>query len=237
MIRLTISLLTLFLVSQTVFGEARTWTSKAGTTLEADLVTHRGGTVILKTTQGKEITLSLNALSEADQKFLAEMKSKPEPKPQLPDSKPSSKGKNKKGKSTGGSEPHPVITKAEDGAWYSPYVANLKEVFDRVIFIKAGETVDFEFDALPDDSDLDIAFIAKERGKIKNSLKPPDITVDASTPGYFAFKAVTLSDKTFETTFRDAGGANFPAQDGKVKVRLTNISSVDTSLLIAIEED
>lgn len=49
---------------------ARTWTSAAGSTLEAELAGFENGSVTLRKPDGKELTLHVRQLSEADRRFL-----------------------------------------------------------------------------------------------------------------------------------------------------------------------
>lgn len=49
---------------------ARTWTSSTGKTVEADLVSRQGATVMLQTTDGRRLSITVDGLSAADQAFL-----------------------------------------------------------------------------------------------------------------------------------------------------------------------
>lgn len=57
----------------------RTWTSSAGTEIEAKLVNHNGSTVVLEQkSNGRRLTVKLNQLSQADQDFLEELGDEPD---------------------------------------------------------------------------------------------------------------------------------------------------------------
>ena len=53
-----------------VHAEMRIWTSVKGDTIEAELVDKTGDTVILKTTEGKQLRIPVSGLSEADHEYL-----------------------------------------------------------------------------------------------------------------------------------------------------------------------
>tara|TARA_B110000305_G_C19388192_1_gene613385 strand:- start:149 stop:889 length:741 start_codon:yes stop_codon:yes gene_type:complete len=54
----------------TLNAEVRTWTSKTGTTIEADLVSINGGDVTLLKGPGKTITVNISQFSKADQAYI-----------------------------------------------------------------------------------------------------------------------------------------------------------------------
>ena len=61
-------ILCLFLYSTVwVSAETQTWTSTAGTTLEAELMEYANRTVVLKTASGRKLTLPLAKLVPEDQ--------------------------------------------------------------------------------------------------------------------------------------------------------------------------
>lgn len=69
-------LLASLLLTQFVFaGEMRTWTSEAGSTVEAEYVRSGAGNVYLKKADGAPITISLRSLSDADQEYLEGLES------------------------------------------------------------------------------------------------------------------------------------------------------------------
>ncbi|WP_411847057.1 SHD1 domain-containing protein [Roseibacillus persicicus] len=65
-------ILPLLLLATSLTAEVRTWTSQAGSKIEAEVVEVAGDKVTLKRSDGKEITAPIASLSEADQKFLRE---------------------------------------------------------------------------------------------------------------------------------------------------------------------
>ncbi len=70
-------IIALFLSSTlSLSAELRTWTSTKGSTLEAELVDFANRTVVLKSSAGRRITLSLDKLSEEDQLIVTEWASK-----------------------------------------------------------------------------------------------------------------------------------------------------------------
>ena len=60
-------------------SKLRTWTSSIGTKIEAELVSHTGEQVTLKTKAGRTLQVPLNKLSKADQEFIAAKSSSQEP--------------------------------------------------------------------------------------------------------------------------------------------------------------
>ena len=72
----TLILTVIFLTSSLSHsGEMRTWTSKDGKfSIEAELVSDRGGRVTLRKADGKRLTLTANKLSAKDQEFLSSLK-------------------------------------------------------------------------------------------------------------------------------------------------------------------
>ena len=54
-------------------ADARTWTSKAGTNIDAELVKRQGDRVALLTDKGRKLNVKIADLSEDDQQFLAEL--------------------------------------------------------------------------------------------------------------------------------------------------------------------
>ena len=66
-------------------SSTRTWTSSSGTVIEAELVSvnDKGDQAVLKTTDGRTLTVPLNKLSAEDQKYLAENAPAAAPKPAL----------------------------------------------------------------------------------------------------------------------------------------------------------
>lgn len=66
----------LFLGILLTTGFGRTWTSTAGTKVEAELVSAAGEEVTLKLDTGKEITLTLSKLSAEDQAYLTSLEEK-----------------------------------------------------------------------------------------------------------------------------------------------------------------
>jgi len=57
----------------------RKWTSKAGTTIDAELVSAGGGKVRLKTTSGKTLVVAMEQLSTADVEFIRGLRRKKSP--------------------------------------------------------------------------------------------------------------------------------------------------------------
>ena len=55
----------------------RTWTTKSGSTLEAEFIKYENGRVTLKTTDGKTMGIGLSSLIDDDQAFVKEVSSKP----------------------------------------------------------------------------------------------------------------------------------------------------------------
>jgi len=53
-----------------VHAEMRKWTSVKGDTIEAELIRKSGNTVILKTSQGKQLKIPVSGLSKADHEYL-----------------------------------------------------------------------------------------------------------------------------------------------------------------------
>lgn len=53
-----------------VHAEMRTWTSVKGDTIEAEFIKKTGNTVILKTSQGKQLKIPASGLSKADHEYL-----------------------------------------------------------------------------------------------------------------------------------------------------------------------
>jgi nucleoredoxin len=68
-----IFVLVLFSFTQ-AFGEMRTWTSSVGSTLKAELEECVGNKVVLRSANGRLITLSIKQLSQPDQKMVIEWK-------------------------------------------------------------------------------------------------------------------------------------------------------------------
>jgi hypothetical protein len=68
--KMTIGLMALFWMTGVCFGEMRTWTSKTGTTLEAEYVRDAVGNVWLKTPAGKQKKIPTSALSQEDQDYI-----------------------------------------------------------------------------------------------------------------------------------------------------------------------
>ena len=67
------ALLASILVISPCVGELREWTSSKGTKLTAELVSKTDTELTLKNKSGKEITLAIKQLSEADQQYLQEL--------------------------------------------------------------------------------------------------------------------------------------------------------------------
>ena len=59
-------------------SHGRTWTSTAGSTIEAELVSHEGGEVCLKTPAGKTVKLKLSQLAAPDQDYILSLEKKSE---------------------------------------------------------------------------------------------------------------------------------------------------------------
>ena len=114
-------------------AEARQWTSSKGTTLKAELVSKTDTHLTLKQASGKEITLAIKQLSDADQNYLKQL-----------DEPASDKGQNKvdKGKKKGGGLPvlHDGI-----GAGYfayfegEHYIARIKANATMEVYLKEDE--------------------------------------------------------------------------------------------------
>ena len=66
-------------VAQEDKSKLRTWTSIIGTKIEAELVSHTGEQVTLKTQAGRTLRVPLNKLSKPDQEFVAAKSSSQEP--------------------------------------------------------------------------------------------------------------------------------------------------------------
>ena len=66
-------------VAQEGKSKLRTWTSSIGTKIEAELVSHTGEQVILKTKAGRTLQVPINKLSKPDQEFVAAKSSQAEP--------------------------------------------------------------------------------------------------------------------------------------------------------------
>ena len=73
-VSLTILTLTLFSFTK-AFGEMRTWTSSAGTTLKAELAESVGNKLVLRTAEGRLVPLNIDQLSKADQQVVINWKS------------------------------------------------------------------------------------------------------------------------------------------------------------------
>ena len=76
---LLIVLATPCVVAQEDKSKLRTWTSSIGTKIEAELVSHTGDQVTLKTKAGRTLQVPINKLSKADQEFIAAKSSPQEP--------------------------------------------------------------------------------------------------------------------------------------------------------------
>ncbi len=78
----------LVLASAVTATDSRVWTDSTGKfRIEAEFVSSSDGTVVLRTKEGKEITLSIEKLSEQDQSYLSErasIKEKPNKTPSSP---------------------------------------------------------------------------------------------------------------------------------------------------------
>ena len=66
-------------IAQEGKSKLRTWTSSIGTKIEAELVSHTGEQVTLKTKAGRTLKVPLNKLSKPDQEFIAAKSSPKEP--------------------------------------------------------------------------------------------------------------------------------------------------------------
>lgn len=62
----------IFVLCASSLLQARTWTSTAGTTVEGELVDFANRTVVIKTSDGRRLTVQLQQLSPADQNFVRE---------------------------------------------------------------------------------------------------------------------------------------------------------------------
>ena len=76
---LLLVLWTPWVVAQEGKSKLRTWTSSIGTKIEAELVSHTGEQVTLKTKAGRTLKVPLNKLSKPDQEFIAAKSSPQEP--------------------------------------------------------------------------------------------------------------------------------------------------------------
>lgn len=83
-----------FLVLIGAVAESRSWTSSAGSEIQAELISHEGESVLLKTNEGREISLKLSQLSSQDQDYLASLKSQSEKDPK--ETVPNKRGSEKK---------------------------------------------------------------------------------------------------------------------------------------------
>jgi nucleoredoxin len=78
----SLPILSFLLISFTsAFAEMRTWTSSVGSTLEAELAEAVGNKLVLRTANGRLVTLSLNQLSRPDQQLVLDWKSQKSGKP------------------------------------------------------------------------------------------------------------------------------------------------------------
>jgi len=80
--KISLLILSFALISFTqAFGEVRTWTSSVGSTLEAELAEGIGNTVVLRSPNGRLVTLNINQLSKPDQQLVLDWKSQKSAKP------------------------------------------------------------------------------------------------------------------------------------------------------------
>lgn len=68
--KMVIVLLTVLSAVTVSFGQMRTWTSKKGQTLQAEYVNDMGGTVVLRTSDGKEKKIPIAGFCQADQTYI-----------------------------------------------------------------------------------------------------------------------------------------------------------------------
>lgn len=61
-----------FLIISFASAEMRKWTSNQGSTIEAELVEYSNRVVVLRSTQGRKISLRIDQLSQSDQAFVLE---------------------------------------------------------------------------------------------------------------------------------------------------------------------
>ena len=77
-------------------AQARTWTSSAGSTMDAELLSHEGINVVLKTDGGRELTLTTSQLSQEDRDYLTSLQTASD-KEEATTSKKTKKSKGRRG--------------------------------------------------------------------------------------------------------------------------------------------